>query len=462
MSPVNLDWEAWGGAVVILGAFLALLLFIVRSLTSMAAMRRELDLMDMENRALVREHKNLARRTEGLLGELKASRKKAGDLQQRVWDFQEQQTVPEELVEGVKRSLVEIRNFERKLHEARQQGVWNVDRGKVAPVTSPGARIIAVANLKGGVGKSTITANLGATLADLGRKVLVIDLDWQQSLTRLCLTRDQRERFFEGGYAPVCSALKRYAMGESWDESDLAPLQIVRQAGATFDLAPTQFHHMDREDAALLTSFAEPDRADARFLVGDLIRRWSQDYEFVLMDCPPRLTVSFTGAVAAADLVLMPLIPDQVSIDGAGLLFSDQLLDLREILWPERYPNFALVTNRVRGTMVRQARATANRAQAQLQRQMPELLVLDSHLVEYVAYGNAAQSDNVEMREFGIDLNPRAKTQVEKLAQEVNAVLHSRLPTHAHGQREVRPSAPAAAAAVSEGDRAEIPAPAGN
>ncbi len=435
----NLDFEGWAGAALICGAFLATLIFIVRSLSSMAEMQRMVDLLTMDNRSLQRENNNQVRRYENLAAELKESQLRAIDLQNKVWDYEKEPPVSEELVEGVKGRLIDLQRFARKLDEAKQNGVWNVERGKVRETRATDAKVIAVANLKGGVGKSTITANLAAMLADRGNRVLVIDLDWQQSLTRLCLTRDQRARFFESGYAPVCTALKNYTRSGDWAKTDLLPLQVVRDHGRFFDLAPTHFHHMDREDAALLTSFAEPGQDDARFLLQNLVRRWSPQYDTIIIDCPPRLTVSFTGALAAADLVLVPMIPDQVSIDGAGLLFSDPLLKLREVLWPDAYPQFALIPNKVRGNMVKQAHATAKAAQDQLRMQMPELVVLDSLLVEYVAYGNAAMSDNGEIREFGIDLNARAMTQVEKLADEVTALLASDLPVHHSRQREASP-----------------------
>ncbi|MEM1294980.1 MAG: AAA family ATPase [Verrucomicrobiota bacterium] len=435
MTIPSHDWEAWAGGALILGAFLATLIFIVRGLGSMAEMRRMVDLAEAENDALRRENNNQCRRNENLRKELVAADERAGSLQQKVWDQQRERELPKELVDSVEQSLVDIQDFARKREVAKQRGVWNVGRGKVKEVPESPAKIISVSNLKGGVGKSTISANVAAVLADMGKKVLVVDLDWQQSLTRLCLTREQRARFFESGYAPVCTALKNYTKTDSWTETDLMPLQVVRETGTTFDLAPTHFHHMDREDAALLTSFAEPAKDDARFLVRNLIRKWSQEYDLVILDCPPRLTVSFTGALAASDLVLVPIIPDQVSIDGAGLLFSDPLFQLREVLWPDRFPHFALIGNKVRGTMVKQARAMADSAQLQLRPQMPELIVLDSLLIEYVAYGNAAMSDSSEVREFGVDLNPRAMTQATDLANEVLAVLGAELPSHPTHQR---------------------------
>ena len=70
---------------------------------------------------------------------------------------------------------------------------------RFVPLTMRRAAIISVANLKGGVGKTTITANLGATLANLGLKVLLMDLDYQSSLSNLCLLPQEKDEVRRAG-----------------------------------------------------------------------------------------------------------------------------------------------------------------------------------------------------------------------------------------------------------------------
>ena len=62
------------------------------------------------------------------------------------------------------------------------------------PLTMRRAAIISIANLKGGVGKTTITANLGVTLAKVGLKVLLMDLDYQSSLSNMCLSPQESDQ----------------------------------------------------------------------------------------------------------------------------------------------------------------------------------------------------------------------------------------------------------------------------
>jgi chromosome partitioning protein len=160
-------------------------------------------------------------------------------------------------------------------------------------------RIIAVANQKGGVAKTTTVASLGVALAELGQKVLLVDLDPQACLT------------FSFGFDPDELELSvhdvllgRVSVGmvvQSTEEGpDLLP--------ATIDLAGCE--------AVLLTKTGR--EQTLRLALDDL----SGDYDWVLLDCPPSLGVLTLNALTAADEVVVPLQCEALSHRGVG-----QLLD---------------------------------------------------------------------------------------------------------------------------------------
>jgi chromosome partitioning protein len=158
---------------------------------------------------------------------------------------------------------------------------------------------LAIANQKGGVAKTTTVASLGVALSDLGRKVLLVDLDPQSCLT-FSLGIDP-----EDVEVSIHQVLLRQAdAGDVVYETDEGPDLIP----ATIDLAGTE--------TALLT---RPGREHAlRAALEDV----SEDYDWVILDCPPSLGVLTVAALSAADSVLIPLQCETLSHRGVG-----QLLD---------------------------------------------------------------------------------------------------------------------------------------
>ncbi len=307
---------------------------------------------------------------------------------------------------------------------------------KMLEMPSRHPKIITVANLKGGVGKSTVAANLGLVMAEQiheKKRVLLVDLDHGSSLTRLCLTEDQWSQLRQDhDPGPVCRAFQRYlelaknnkTEINDWSATDLSPIRVQRgESEPVLDLAPAGSGLNVTQEACLMASFLDPRLPDARFLLCDLIRRWSSEYDIVILDCPPRMTIGTTGALAIADMILMPVVPDQLSIQGAGIFFDDQHARLREILWgtngdhPNDNPqsrnafhngrdrNLALVANHVNHHA---DHLTRERIIAELERMnAPDSVkeaVLEESLVEYRAYAKAANAgDTPENRPFAID-----------------------------------------------------------
>src|ERR1700736_6127287 len=156
-------------------------------------------------------------------------------------------------------------------------------------------KIIAIANQKGGVGKTTTAVNLGAALAERAQRILLIDLDPQGNATSSLGMQD-----FEGEslYDPLLgeTAIADKILPTRLDQLFLIPADLDL-AGAEVEIARME-NHMQRLAFAL-----QPLRADGAF-------------DFVLLDCPPSLGILMTNALAAADEILTPIQCEYFALEG--------------------------------------------------------------------------------------------------------------------------------------------------
>ncbi|MBC3191638.1 ParA family protein [Pseudonocardia sp. C8] len=171
-----------------------------------------------------------------------------------------------------------------------------------APLTVHGpARVIAVANQKGGVGKTTSTINLGAALAEYGRRVLLVDFDPQGALSvGLGVQPHQLE-----------STIYNLLM-----ERDADPDDVLQDTGVeNMDLLPSNID-LSAAEVQLVT---EVGREQA---LGRALKRFLPDYDVVLIDCQPSLGLLTINALACADEVLIPLACEFFSLRGVALLMD--------------------------------------------------------------------------------------------------------------------------------------------
>jgi chromosome partitioning protein len=163
--------------------------------------------------------------------------------------------------------------------------------------------IIALANQKGGVGKTTTTLNLGAALGELGHQVLLVDMDPQASLTlALGFNPDELE-------TTIYTALKRVV---EVGEIDSEGLNILT-TGEGLDLIPANIE-LSQADLDLVR---EPLGV---YALRDVLVPLLDIYAFILVDCPPSLGILTTNALAAADQAIIPLQADYLALKGVNLL----------------------------------------------------------------------------------------------------------------------------------------------
>ena len=172
------------------------------------------------------------------------------------------------------------------------------------------AKVIAIANQKGGVGKTTTAVNLGASLAVAEQRTLLIDGDPQGNATSgMGITREQISR-------TVYHAL----LGESTlDEVRIRSVQFkhLDVVPATPDLAGAEVELVDRENR---------ERA-----MRNAIATLRDEYDYILIDCPPSLGLITLNMLAAADTLLIPLQCEYYALEGLSQLLNTVHLVQRSV-----------------------------------------------------------------------------------------------------------------------------------
>ncbi|RZS29545.1 chromosome partitioning protein [Herbihabitans rhizosphaerae] len=174
------------------------------------------------------------------------------------------------------------------------------------------AKVLAMCNQKGGVGKTTSTINLGAALTEYGRRVLLVDFDPQGALSvGLGVPAHQLEQTIYNVIIERAVGIKDVVIRTNVDNMDLLPSNI--------DLS-----------AAEVQLVAEVGREQA---LERTLRPLLPEYDYVLIDCQPSLGLLTVNALAAADGVLIPLECEFFSLRGVALLI-DTIEKVRERLNP--------------------------------------------------------------------------------------------------------------------------------
>ena len=226
-----------------------------------------------------------------------------------------------------------------------------VGTGKVAVSRKPtghatserrdgGLKIVSIINYKGGVGKTTLTANLAADLAQRGKRIFALDMDAQCRLTFSFVTPDYWESELGGEEGEGNDrTIKKWFDGIVDDEGDVMPLdQLVLRdlkakgylgdKGGCMHLIPSHLGLINIDlDLAYMLSGAAPSRLHQRRarVYGQLKSRLNAyateaGYDYVLIDCPPNFNIVTKNAIVASHQILIPAKPDYLSTLGIDYL----------------------------------------------------------------------------------------------------------------------------------------------
>jgi chromosome partitioning protein len=177
-----------------------------------------------------------------------------------------------------------------------------------ASISPNGPKIIAIANQKGGVGKTTTTINLGAALAEQKKRVLLLDLDPQgNASTGLGIDQNMRE-------ATTYDLLSgEISLDAAIQPTSVKNLSIVP---ATTDLSSADIELIDNKKRS--------------FLLRDVLRNApveSLKYDYILIDCPPSLNILTVNAMVAAHSIIVPLQSEFFALEG----LSQLILTVRDV-----------------------------------------------------------------------------------------------------------------------------------
>jgi len=161
-------------------------------------------------------------------------------------------------------------------------------------------KILSITNQKGGVGKTTTSVNLASSLSYLGKKVLLVDVDHQANATT---------------YMGINRANLKYTVADIFNESCDVKDVIIHAESVNVDVLPARYELGGTE--SLLVSHENKD-----FILSNALETIRDDYDFIIIDCPPSLGIVTINALMASDSVLIPVQCEFLALDGLTQLLN--------------------------------------------------------------------------------------------------------------------------------------------
>lgn len=160
-------------------------------------------------------------------------------------------------------------------------------------------KVIAIANHKGGVGKTTTTASIGSILSSMGKKVLMIDLDAQANLTESFIKGEIEESIY-------------HALTSTARNIEPVRLPIHRLSDNLYIVpASLQLAMIDIELSSAMSRES---------ILRNILERMEESYDYVLIDCPPSLALLTLNAMAAATGIIIPLTAETLPFNGLKMI----------------------------------------------------------------------------------------------------------------------------------------------